>query len=364
MAKGFRPPLVPPSHRRVDTESRRPVLCLGLTLGVTLLVFTIFGMSAWNVYEHRFSNNSLTLQTSDEVSIKEVSSDLSAIFCHAYKVTSRAPVTLYFLSQHAEVNTTDKDVVAISIHQLPGREYSYRSFYMLDSSAINVYACGKEDFYGKGGSESEIVFLQGSDNFRQWRKSRFCRDCTRKRVSIPKCGDHHDDRRMGWLNDTVTVNDYYFFIVYYGRTHKHDSDLGIFVNGSLTRTHFDTRYAENKCHSGAFFICQFELPWLSNKDLVMRFDEFKDRFEETLVYTQCQIRLVLWICLFGVLPVICIILITIIFGCFLCRKRERSFTTVKQQAVSKKGRRQDKDGLVDREVVQGQEEDGMTIQDQ
>lgn len=363
MAKGFRPPLVPPSHRRVDTESRRPVLCLGLTFGVTFLVFTIFGMSAWNVYEHRFSNNSLTLQTSDEVSIKEVSSDLSAIFCHAYKVTSRAPVTLYFLPRHAEVNTSDKDVVAISIHQLPDREYSYRNFYMLDGSAISVFACSKED-YGNRGFESEIVFLQGSDNFRQWRKSRFCHDCTRKRVTIPKCGDRKSDLRAGWLNDTVTVNDYYFFIVYYGRPHKHDSDLGIFVNGSLTRTHFDTRNAENKCHSGAFSICQFELPWLSTKDLVMRFDEFKDKFEEVPVYTQCQIRLVLWICLFGVLPVVCIIPIIIIFGCFLCRKRERSFSTVRQQAVSKSGKRQDKNILVEHEVVPGQEEDGMTIQDQ
>lgn len=88
MTKGFRPSLVPPADRHVNLEERRPWLCVGLSVGVTLLVFVIFGMSCWNVYEHRFSKNMVSLQSGDEVAMNEMSSDMSSTFCSAYKVNT------------------------------------------------------------------------------------------------------------------------------------------------------------------------------------------------------------------------------------------------------------------------------------
>lgn len=90
MRPGFRPLLVPPiTHcHTVVADSRRTVLCLVVTLVVILLVITIFGMSAWNVYEHRFGENTFFYSSGDEVALSQTASDFSATFCDSYTVST------------------------------------------------------------------------------------------------------------------------------------------------------------------------------------------------------------------------------------------------------------------------------------
>ncbi|CAG5132311.1 unnamed protein product [Candidula unifasciata] len=323
MRQGFRPMLEPPKHRKAVVEARRPGLCIFLTVVVVVLVFTIFGVSGWNVFVHRFDTNTQYFHTFDEVSMGEVGNDLSATFCEGYKVTMSGPGHVYLLPHSAVVNTSDVQYTPVDMRQQPFMVFNVKSAYLLTGSAVNVTACLEK---GSFGPPAKVVFIKGDRNFESWRKDNECHDCVLKHVTIHEndiCDRERDrEAHRARLYYQVMENDKYFLVIYYGRPQQdpHMRSAGIKLHGELIHTQFDVSNAEQVCKSSS---CVFELPWMSNKDVVVKFDFFPwNSFRN--VTTECQARLIFWSLLFGTLPVVCVVPVMALFGVFFCRRTRRN----------------------------------------
>ncbi|CAG5119450.1 unnamed protein product [Candidula unifasciata] len=322
MRQGFRPLLVPPysqSHALVS-DSRRPFLCLVVTLVVILLVITIFGMSAWNAYEHRFGKNTFVFYSGDEVALSQTASDFSATFCDSYKVSLQGAGQVFLLPSAATVNATAVEHVPVNIHQLPYREFNVVHKFLLQQSTVNVTACRRG---GSVYSRAEIMLIQGDKNFYRWRRNIYCSDCVLRRVHIRDDAVCDHARQLPRLYHKITRDDRYFLFVFNGRPDSRPRllSLGILLSGMISRTHFDLSDAEKTCYIVNSSSCIFTLPWGSTKDVVVKFGgPDSDSFRDTLS-TSCQARVVFWVCLFGILPLVCIFVTLTSVYCFLRRKR-------------------------------------------
>uniref|UniRef100_A0A0B7AGJ9 E3 ubiquitin-protein ligase APD1-4 middle domain-containing protein n=1 Tax=Arion vulgaris TaxID=1028688 RepID=A0A0B7AGJ9_9EUPU len=319
MRKGFRPLLKPLPRCRAKTEEQQPILCLTLSLLASLFVIAIFGLSAWNTYVHRFSNNVYTFHNGDEVAMSQVTSDFSSMFCDGYKVSLQGSGQAFLLPHHAAVNTSFSDDTPVAIHQLPYRELNVIYMYLLERSFVNVTACFNT---APVSPNAEMVLIQGDGNFKTWRRKRFCSNCVLKRTKIPHNAFCGDSGQMPSLYYDVKSNDAYFLVVFDVRPgpKRHFIHDGIFLRGVVSRTHFDLSNTEQICHIVNGSSCFFLLPWMSTKDVVIKFDGPSWNSYHNTVTTHCQIRQFFFICLFGILPFVCIFLILVLFCCFLRRR--------------------------------------------
>ncbi|GFS03571.1 hypothetical protein ElyMa_001153400 [Elysia marginata] len=224
--------------------------------------------------------------------------------------------------------------------------------------------------------------------------------------------------QRGVLNYTVSSNDRYYIVIFYGTPSGQDSlftEPGIKLQGKVSRTSFQVKDAKQVCvvdggspepnrsldetypssYNNSF--CRFNLPWRSAMDIVVHFDNFRlgksgERFEyfadnlsgnidpeidggsegvllrsleHAGMITKCQVRLSIWICLFGALPAVAVSIISSVIGFLLCRRRSPQFTArwrKVHRSHRKKKHRSTKDGLVDAEVLPEGAEGSMAIQ--
>ena len=244
------------------------------------------------------------------------------------------------------------------------------------------------------------------------------------------------------FNHTVSSNDRYYLIIFYGTPGGPESlftEPGVRLQGTVRRTGFDVRQAKQVCdvtggdqtsfldilesetqttgrsNSTSPNTCLFDLPWGSDMDIVVRFGDFhlndfrKDEVDGGLrdmygdgmdpevdttingvlsfpdrehdgMETKCHARLSMWVCLFGVLPVVLVFLFSVLIGFLLCRRQQPTLATVTATVTARwrkkqhhhhhhhKGKKKkshptkDGDGLVDGEVLPEGAQSSMAIQ--
>ncbi|KAH9514712.1 hypothetical protein Btru_023350 [Bulinus truncatus] len=284
-----------------------------------------------------------------EAALNDISDDFSATFCHSYKVSADAAGTLYLLPEHARVNTSNKDVITFI------KPSDVSSMYMLKGSELDISVCRTFHEHKKYENYYEMILIKGSSEMKNYKRNHHCRSC--KIINIPTCQSQHDSE--GKLHYAVQSNDFYY-LTFRGHFDSHSpNDLDkLDFNCTIERTHFDTRSAHTKCNISRNSYCQFDLPWQSNEDIVVKFSDFR---LDSQINTECQIRLVFWLCIFVGLPVLTVLPITMLLAFFLCRVRKRTFSAVERQAQVKRKRAQDKHTLVHSEVIPD-DGDGTTIQ--
>lgn len=214
-----------------------------------------------------------------------------------------------------------------------------------------------------------IVLFSGNDNFRRWREDSYCDDCVLARVDIPQ-GAHCDKkyRPLKRLFHQVESNDRYFLVIFNGRPGLgyHRKDSFIYLSGHISRTHFDLRDAQKPCYMLNNSDCYFELPWMSRRDVVVKFEGLHWRDYRSTLITQCTTRVIFWVCLFGILPLGLIILASVVFGCFLCRPRTSKVRVAEESRGERDGERErllpDKDGQRTENVPEDEDNGSMSIQ--
>ena len=83
---GFRPLLSPPQGRQLQRSYRPFLTCFTVSGCIAVLIFVIFGLTAFNIYHHQFGLTEHKYHGGDEMSLQEASSDLSPTFCSAYVI--------------------------------------------------------------------------------------------------------------------------------------------------------------------------------------------------------------------------------------------------------------------------------------
>lgn len=145
------------------------------------------------------------------------------------------------------------------------------------------------------------------------------------------------------------------------------TDPGIILTGVITRTQFDTSNAELRCNVIHDASCNFILPWMSNKDVVVKFGGSHSGYAPIGLTTQCQARVIFWVCLFGFLPVVCVIPVSFLFGWFFLRRTQRNAKAKRQREERRMARGKTSLGNNDQlgNVVPQNEDYGtMAIQDE
>ena len=227
--------------------------------------------------------------------------------------------------------------------------------------------------------------------------------------------------RHATLNHIVSGNDRYFLIIFYGIPRGPESlftQPGVELWGTVRRTSFDVKGAKKVCvvsgttpnsltqmgeaNSSSGNSCKFDLPWQSSMDVVVQFEEspvneYDRRFggvedntngsvepgtgmeieyrvphhkrDHDGMITKCHVRLSVWICLFGVLPVILMLILSGGVGFLVCRRRTQHFRArwkkSHRQGSKKKHRAKSGDGgdgLVVAEVLPEGAQGSMAIQ--
>lgn len=216
-----------------------------------------------------------------------------------------------------------------------------------------------------------VIYLlfSGDNNFQSWRKDNECRDCVLKHVTIHE-NDFCDNERereshRARLYYQVEDNDKYFLVISYGRpqTDHHMPSAGVTLWGEFIHTQFDVSNAEKICHA---LTCMFELPWMSDKDVVVKFD-WLPWSNVRNVSTECQARLVFWVLLFGALPLVCVIPVTVLFGVFFCRRTRRNAKALRAKQEERRQMRERKAGGNNRgtihTITQNEDYGSVAIQD-
>ncbi|XP_035824167.1 uncharacterized protein LOC101861717 [Aplysia californica] len=432
MPKGFRARLEPASHRVVALETRRPLFCLALSGTVTIILATVFAVSAWNLRQHKFNQNMLDFHNGDEVAASVVCNDFSSVFCDAFEISLWERASVYLLPDTAQVNTSDKVSLPFTMNQIPTRFENFRAFYLLEGSSIVLDACRQN---GSRPVKADICVLKGRDGFRRYHDARDTHVCL-VHQSVPvdaRCepGDdtggpvhlqvnvsssdtyflvvkfgrqqpfalssgrdgfrrYHDardthvclvhqsvpvDARCEPGDDTggpvhlqvnVSSSDTYFLVVKFGRMRfsrgRRPSELGVLINGTLTRTRYDISHAERMCDAREKKDCSFPLPWASHKDIVMQFGALRGDNVKTSFVSKCHLRLPFWIGLFGGVPLVVSAAASVFLGLLFCRKRRRNMASARRVARKKANKPGERSALVHNEVIA---EDGgtMAIQD-
>ncbi|RUS73159.1 hypothetical protein EGW08_019081 [Elysia chlorotica] len=217
-------------------------------------------------------------------------------------------------------------------------------------------------------------------------------------------------RKHTTFHHTILSNDMYSILIFYGNPRGPDSLLrpGIELTGTVRRTTFKVQNATEVCvvsgtmpepketNKSSANTCHFDLPWRSNMDVVVHFGDFSSSGDEETfgdseklsngsvapaegrhteltfprydgMATKCQVRLSVWICLFGVLPVAIVVFISVVSGVVLCRRHPRQFTARWKKATRSKKKHRGRGGdggggLVAEEVLPEDTQSSMAIQ--
>lgn len=150
----------------------------------------------------------------------------------------------------------------------------------------------------------------------------YCNSCVLRHENIPDNAFCDDSRRhLPRLYYKVTTDDKYFLFVFNGHpeTRPHLNSASIRLSGIIARTHFDLSSVEKTCYIINFSTCTFTLPWRSTNDIVVKFEGPDSRYRNVL-RTHCQARVIFWVCLFGIVPLVIILLTLALVWRFLRRQ--------------------------------------------
>ncbi|KAK7475509.1 hypothetical protein BaRGS_00033265 [Batillaria attramentaria] len=317
---GFRPQLLPPQGRQLQ-RSRRPLLtCLTVCGCIAVLVFVLFGLTAYNIYNNRFKRNQHHYHAGDMVSMLQASTDLSATFCDAYEVQPLNRTDFYLLPSRAEVDPVFRKNRSFSINMRPGRGpmYLYQVHHLLIDTSVSLRACRelRDPVSALEEVPAEFLIITGHDHFEEWKKH-FNNKHVLHRVSIPKNASC-DNARSSLPHFNFTVkhsSDYHFLLVQHRHKTHHRFILpgDINLSGNISSTRYNLSSAISVCNASQRS-CRFPISWGSKKDVVACVLGNGDSEDTSVSFvTDCVERMAFWVPVFGALPVLIVCLTSL--GC-------------------------------------------------
>ncbi|KAL8583224.1 hypothetical protein ACOMHN_013779 [Nucella lapillus] len=376
---GFRPLLHPPGGRQLQRRSYRPLLtCLTVSGCITLLVWVVFVLTAFNIYSHRFGRTEHRYHAGDEMSLRQASGDLSATFCSAYTLHSDGWTDFYLLPHRAEIESGKRIPMSFRLTLQPV-PYVAAIHYLPVNSTVTLAACYKDatsdlltPWDDHDGSLAKILVIVGDDNFREWGK-RFNFRHARYRVPIPRNATCNHPASVVTLNFTAPAsNNYHFVLTHRGApgprpkahgsapvgsdlesnktatTLQHlDSDGGsiledlhlieannkttLVLTGDVSKTVFNLSAAESVCSSSEKKVCQFPLQWGHGQDVVAKIlTDRQDPDAAVTFSTRCHERLEMWIPVFGGVPVVITVVVWLCCWRLLVRNGRDRRTTMRE----------------------------------
>lgn len=329
MAKGvaYRPLLLPPRGRQLERSYRPWLTCFSVSFAITILICVVFGLTAYNIFVHRFGRTQHKYHSGDEVSLLQAGKDLSSVFCSAYNVRPYFGAELFLLPSEARLDPAHRVNRTFSIKLQP-RNYLYTSqiYYLNKESHVQLTACRhtSHEPVDQVDDFAEFVVIEGDAHYQEWIKY-FNSRHTRNEVPIPINATCDGNTALPHLNFDVLQPDNFYFVLVSGHhgpkqmiSLNNEKDEVILM-GLLNETRLNVTGSLNVCHINQSE-CDFPLTWDSKRDVVARIQSGLED-QEFSFSTDCLERITFWIPIFGVLPVVLVSLASLWCWCLLVRRR-------------------------------------------
>ncbi|XP_076435545.1 uncharacterized protein LOC143275369 [Babylonia areolata] len=335
---GFRPKLLPPKDRLLERSYRPVVTCLTVSGCITVLVCVVFGLTAFNIYSHRFGPTTHAYHSGDEMSMLRASQDLSATFCSAYKVYPDGRTEFYLLPREAEIDSKKNVNMTFTLTASVPGPFVKNEHYFLVNSSLRLSACfenltsdllhAQEDHHS-----AKFLVIIGDNHFHEWRKH-FNPRHVKYTVPIPRNASCGNLTASATLTLTVPQSDnYHFVLLPRGSRRKHPvkddatltaavaSNAKLVLTGVVNKTQFNVSGAVSVCNASEK-LCTFVLPWGSHRDIVAKvLPVFQDPDASAAFTTRCVERLEFWLPVFVALPVLILVLMWGWCWCLLVKRR-------------------------------------------
>ena len=92
---GYRPLLQPPKGRQLQRSYKPYMTCLVVGICLALLICIVFGLTAYNIYDHRFGKNTWKYHAGDQVSLWRATNDLTSVFCSSYSIRTQQVYVIF-----------------------------------------------------------------------------------------------------------------------------------------------------------------------------------------------------------------------------------------------------------------------------
>lgn len=321
---------------RNSTPRQRKGACVTATTTSVLVIFGIFGLTAFNLTHNKFGCNHFHAHVGDEVALSSFSDDLSAKFCSEYKIHLWDRSHMYLLPSTARVNTTQHRQEHFQIrYARDSMILNSRGFYLLPNSSLDVTGCRMPN---SGDAPVEMVLFQGDyfgDHDHHWQAMKKNEHVV-QRVEIPRdvlCNESSPNTPR--LEYVVTQADtYYVILMERSHTHGHLSSGDVVLNGTLNRSVYDVSGATAVCSDR--FECQFSLDF-DNDDVdivILINDNPMTPMPRSSVDTLCEARVMFWVGIFGMIPLVIVATILPFWVWLFCVKLPSRDRAVSSQTVT------------------------------
>lgn len=284
-----------------------------------MLVFVVFGLTAFNIYHNRFGRTKHDYHVGDMVSMQQASEDLSSIFCRGYQVETFNKTFFYLLPHQAQIDPNFRRSSHFDVSTQPGHGtmFMYRLRQLLQESTVNMQAC-RHMKHAETQSDvpAEFAVIRGKADFEEWKKHYNSRHF-RNRATIPKDAScDNSSSSLPTLNFTVLRSDiFYFLLIVHQRMSRHQAQSeDITLSVSMNMTRYNLNASVDLCNA-SHSSCVFQLDWGSEPDVVAWVrdrDENVDKSDiDASFVTDCNERLAFWLPVFGAIPVVIVILTSV-----------------------------------------------------
>ncbi|KAK7093802.1 uncharacterized protein [Littorina saxatilis] len=305
------------------TSGRRNGACVAATITSVLVVIAIFGFTAYNLHENRFSRNQFQVHVGDEVAVSRFSDDLSEKFCSGYEVELWDRAEVYLLPHRAQTNESYHRKDAFQISYDPGMLFmNTLGFYLLENSSVKVTGCHRPE--DPSDIPGEMILHRG-DLHSHNGGHHDDQDDEVKRVEIPRsatCNSSHSS--LPKLDYTVTEEGNYYVILTekscHSRRERH-SDGGLRLNGTLERTAYDVSSFKDSCKN--HYVCRFSLDFDddTDDDVVIRIQNNPvTPMSKSSFNTHCHPRVMFWTGIFGGVPLVLVAFLIAFWVWLFCVK--------------------------------------------
>lgn len=222
---------------------------------------------------------------------------ISSTFCHSVLIDSSSMISTYKFESEPKINESSSlkynDKVSTS---LKWNSYEYWGFYLLRGSVATAMICPDNGMY--------VYLIKGKDNLKAWIDDSYCSNCYEKEYVLSFCS--HAAYGTAITFTASTSDQYYFLFANEGYSVIGPGPVKADITFMLDRKQYDLTESSLICSHD--FDCNVPISMYSSETVVFYVPRESPRDNPTTIY--CRPRVVIYLVLFALLPVMCGILVT------------------------------------------------------
>ncbi|XP_050389517.1 uncharacterized protein LOC126808652 isoform X2 [Patella vulgata] len=283
-----------------------------------LFVFVLvcsLASSSYTIRNYNYSDSKLLYKT-DQYVISHWFSSFSTLLCKSYELNTFYNADAFLVNGEARSSQKWREVITLTERDvIKENDYAYHASHLIHGSSIHVKGCSILEMLPK----AEVLVIKGNSNWESWKTGNCPITCVAKSIDI-KAQETCNFMEIFDLEYDVTSDDNYYVVI----TKKADSgDQSTFIYSQLklNKTVYDLSQTVRHCHQQQS--CVLPLDFGKQQEIIVRIENDQSSSHLGSVRTQCQLRTIMLVGVFAILPASLILLAGLCCCmCYTMGKRE------------------------------------------